>query len=302
MGVATLAELAAEQDCVARRDQLLGLLSEARLRAELDARRWRSLSSTVVCLHNGPLTPGQQQWAAVLSTGAGAALAGRTALAVAGLVRWEVEQVHVLVQPGGRTTPVADADVVVHQSRTFSAADVLSTGQPRTTPARSAIDAATWTRHPRSSAGLVAAVVQQGLATVDELRDALEKARGIRHAPLLRSVLTDIDGGAQALSEIDFSNLCRRFGLPEPRRQEVRHDSQGRRRYLDALLVGPDGREIGVEIDGAHHMQAEQWDRDLDRANDLMIGGTPVLRFTSTTVRTDPARVAAQLKRALGIP
>lgn len=119
--------------------------------------------------------------------------------------------------------------------------------------------------------------------------------------PLLRAILSDIEGGAQSLAEIDFGKLCRRYELPEPQRQVVRVDGDGRRRYLDALLVGPDGREVGVEIDGAHHMEADQWDRDLDRGNEISIGGTLVLHFTATTIRTQPGRVAAQLERALGI-
>jgi very-short-patch-repair endonuclease len=81
----------------------------------------------------------------------------------------------------------------------------------------------------------------------------------------------------------------------------VRVDGDGRRRYLDALLVAPDGREVGVEIDGAPHMQADNWDRDLDRSNEIQIGGTLVLRFTATAIRVEPGRVAAQLGRALGI-
>jgi very-short-patch-repair endonuclease len=81
----------------------------------------------------------------------------------------------------------------------------------------------------------------------------------------------------------------------------MRQEASGRRRYLDALLVGPDGREVGVEIDGAHHMQVAQWDQDLDRGNELAIGGTLTLHFTSLAVRLEPARVAHQIKRALGI-
>ncbi|HSP36428.1 MAG TPA: DUF559 domain-containing protein [Frankiaceae bacterium] len=300
MNFASVGELATKQDCVARRDQVLTLVTEGRLRAQLEARRWRAVSSTVICLHNGPMTPSQQHWAVVLAGGVGAALAGRTALELGGLKNWAVDPVHVLVPLGGRLTDLVDVDVVAHQSRTFAESDIAAASPPRTSVARATIDAATWSRPPRTAAGLVTAVVQQGLASVPQLRDALDRAGAIRHAPLLRSVLNDVEGGAQALSEIDFGSLCRRFGLPEPLRQAIRTDGDGRRRYLDALLVGPDGREVGVEIDGAHHMQASQWDRDLDRTNELTIGGSAVLHFTATRVRLQPARVASQLRRALG--
>ncbi len=297
----TLDQLAELQDCVVRRDQLDGTVSEGRIRAQLAARRWRTLSSTVLALHNGPLTPSQQRWAAALSAGPDAGLAGRTALELAGLKNWKDESVHVLAPVGTRAPALRDVPLVLHQSRTLRSHHVLESGPRRTTVPRAAVDAAGWSRSERTAVGLLAAVVQQKLATADQLADALAEAGPIRHAPVLRSAVCDIAGGAQALSEIDFGRLCRDHGLGEPRRQVLRTDSLGRRRYLDALLVGPDGREVGVEIDGAHHMATEQWDRDLDRSNELTIGGDAVLHFTSLAVRLEPWRVVRQLKQALGI-
>lgn len=296
-----LSKLSHEQCDVVRRDQLAGLVSDARVRAQLAARRWQEVSPTVLVLHNGPPNIEQQRWAAVLGAGDDAALAGRTALSLAGMQRWEDEVIHVLVPMGNRMPALRGVRMVLHQSRNLQDWQILDSAPRRTTVARSAVDAATWSRSPRTAAGIVTAVVQQGLTTVPLLAEALEVAGPIRHAPLLRETLGDIEGGAQSLAESDFGKLCRRFELPEPERQVVRLDSNGRRRYLDALLIGPDDREVGVEIDGAHHMQADQWDRDIDRSNDISIGGTLVLRFTATTIRTQPERVAAQLRRALGI-
>lgn len=296
-----LAKLSREQCDVVRRDQLDGIVSEARTRAQLAARRWRDVSQTVLALHNGPLSIEQQRWAAVLAAGDDAALAGRTALSLAGMQRWEDEIIHVLVPMGHRMPAMRVVRMKLHQSRNLQDWQILDAAPRRTTVARSAVDAATWSRSPRTAAGLVTAVVQQGLTTVALLAEALDVAGPIRHAPLLRATLHDIEGGAQSLAEIDFGKLCRRYELPEPERQVVRLDGDGHRRYLDALLTAPDGREVGVEIDGAHHREADQWDRDLDRGNEISIGGTLVLRFSATTVRTQPGRVAAQLRRALDI-
>lgn len=295
-------DVAKRQGLVVVRRELAELVGSNHLRAQLAAKRWRNASATVVVMHNGPLTAEQQQWVAVLTAGPDAALAGRTSLQMAGLKRWEDAAVHILVPVGHRTTRVPDVSVVFHQSRTLCRTDVISLGAPRTRVARSTIDAASWCRSPRSAAGLITAVCQQGLATPEQLAEALRRAGPIRHAPLLRQTVDDIAGGAQALSEIDFGKLCRAHALPKPERQVLRIDASGRRRYLDAVLTGPDGRKVGVEIDGAHHMDAAQWDRDLDRANDLFDGTMPILRFTSTTIRLDPDRVARQLKRALGLP
>jgi hypothetical protein len=297
----TIDQLAELQDCVVRRDQLTGVVTAGRLRAQLAAERWQELSRTVLALHNGPLTPSQQRWAAALAGGPAAGLGGRTALTLGGLKNWSDDQVHIVAPIGARVPALTGVPMVLHQSRTLRAEHILPSGPPRTRIPRSAVDAAAWSRSPRTAAGLLAAVVQQKLTTAELLADALAAAGPIRHAKLLRSTVCDIAGGAQAMSEIDFGRLCRDNGLGNPPRQVVRYDSTGRRRYLDALLVGPDGREVGVEIDGAHHMQTEQWDRDLDRSNELLIGGAAVLHFTSLAVRLEPQRVLRQLRAALGL-
>jgi hypothetical protein len=111
--------------------------------------------------------------------------------------------------------------------------------------------------------------------------------------------MADAEQGADALSEIDFTNLCRRFGLPLPTRQAVRVEPGGRRRYLDAEWRLADGRILAVEVDGAYHLEARQWSADQLRQNEVVIGGTLVLRFPSNIVRNEPELVADQLRRFL---
>jgi hypothetical protein len=114
---------------------------------------------------------------------------------------------------------------------------------------------------------------------------------------MLRLAVADIAQGAEALSEIDFGRLCRRFGLPAPARQDVRVEPGGRRRYLDAEWIRADGRRIVAEIDGALHLAQRRWWDDQLRQNELVIAGNLVLRFPSAIVRTEPALVADQLRR-----
>jgi hypothetical protein len=109
----------------------------------------------------------------------------------------------------------------------------------------------------------------------------------------------DIGQGAHALSEIDFARLCRRHGLPEPCRQAVRRDSNGRRRYLDAKWRRSDGRDVVAEVDGALHLIARRWWDDQLRQNELVLVGDLVLRFPSVVVRCEPLLVIDQLRRAL---
>ena len=144
--------------------------------------------------------------------------------------------------------------------------------------------------------------MQQGLARPDDLAVELERAGRIRWSRLLARAVADIDGGSQALSEIDFIRLCRRFGLPEPLRQALRLERSGRRRYLDAEWVRTDGRRVVAEVDGAVHLLPRRYWDDMDRGNELTLDGRMVLRFATYAVRAEPERVAEQLARALGLP
>jgi hypothetical protein len=112
-------------------------------------------------------------------------------------------------------------------------------------------------------------------------------------------VLSDIEGGSDALSEVDLMRLCRRAGPPRPQQQVRRRDSAGRWRYLDARLVRPDGRVVLVEADGAVHLDPRRWWDDQERSNDVVVQDDAiVLRFPSVVLRSDPDRVVAQLRAA----
>ena len=297
-----LAALREQQFGVVTRRQLGRLgLSLGQVNAYLDGRRWRSLGPTVIVMHNGPLTLKQQWSAAVLACEAPAALAARTAAQAAGLVGWEVEPVHIVVPRGAKTNAVTDVAVKVHESRRFSEADIHPTRSPaQVSVERALVDAAVWSRRPRSACGLLAAGVQQRLATPARLRDALELAGHVRHRRLLLSVLADIEGGAQAVSEIDFLRFCGRHGFPRPALQ-TRADTGAKRRYLDATFVRQDGRVIGVEIDGAAHLIVATYWHDMRRLNDLVIDGRRVLRFPSAAIHCDDPDAVAQLRSALRV-
>jgi hypothetical protein len=113
------------------------------------------------------------------------------------------------------------------------------------------------------------------------------------------AAVEDIAQGAQALSEIDFVRLCRRFALPAPRQQTVHPDRHGHRRYIDATWRRCDGRLVAVEVDGALHLAVSRWWADQLRQNELSLSDVVVLRYPSVVVREEPALVAAQLRRAL---
>jgi hypothetical protein len=152
----------------------------------------------------------------------------------------------------------------------------------------------------RPGAGLLAASVQQGRASATQLRAALDAATRVRHRAALLAAVVDIEGGSQALSEIDFVRLCRRYRLPPPAQQVVRRDTTGRRRYLDVTWRRADGRLVVVEVDGALHLIVRRWWDDQLRQNEIVLGADAILlRFPSIAVRTDERVVVDQLRRAL---
>jgi hypothetical protein len=67
------------------------------------------------------------------------------------------------------------------------------------------VEAAGTFRQPRPACGILAAAVQQRLTTANELRRNVLRRHRMRNRALLLSVLADIEGGAEALSEIDFA-------------------------------------------------------------------------------------------------
>ena len=141
--------------------------------------------------------------------------------------------------------------------------------------------------------------MQQRLVVASSLHEALDRWPKLRHHHALRLAVFDVEQGAQALSEIDFVRLCRRYGLPPPVLQAVRREPSGRRRYLDALWRDEHGRELAAEVDGALHDSPRAKMSDELRQNEVVIGGTPMLRYSTVVVRCEPARVADQLGRGL---
>lgn len=282
-----------QDDVVARRQLRASGLSRHLAATQLRCGHWQRLGRQVLVLHTGPLTARQQDWAAVLAMPGTAALAGLTAAARQGLTGFSDDVRHVLVPAG--THVDSRAGVVLHVSRRFTAANLHpSRLPPQVRFERAVIDGAAWTTSARRACAVVAAAVQQRLSTAARLTLELRAAGYIRHRALLFSVLADIGGGSHSLAEIDFVRLCRRAGLPLPKRQVVRRDAAGRRRYLDA-----DFGEVVVEVDGALHLRPLDWWDDMARQNELAIDGRRVLRFPSLVFRTEPEVVQRQLRAAL---
>jgi len=269
----------------------------AAIRAQLAARRWQRAGRAIV-LHNGPFQPDERRHVALLNCGPRAVLTAFTAAEEHGLAGWERERIHVLVPAGARVVRPTGSAVRLHYAGNWAATPTLPARRLHQIAPALLVAAGTFAK-PRPACGILAAGVQQRLVSAAQLGLALAAAPRLRHHSVLRTAVQDIGQGSEALSEIDFVRLCRRFGLPAPSRQAVRVEPSGRRRYLDAEWTRRDGQIVAAEVDGALHLTPRSWWDDQFRQNELTISGTLVLRFPSVVVRTEPVLVADQLRRTL---
>lgn len=247
-------------------------------------------------MHNGPLTNAQLAWAALLCCPEGSALAGLSALLIDGLDGFELRGTkRQVVLPEGAARP-STALVTPYWSTELSALDIHPVKQPRRTrPQRRLVDEAAWSTIPRRSRAFILAGVQQGLARPADLHDALARRGPCRHRALIRESILDAEGGKHSLPERDFGVVLRRRGIPAPTHQRVLARPDGRY-FLDASWETLDA---AVEIHGIPHLSVLQWDKDLFRANEIVIIGPRLLAFSSYAVRHEPDVVASQAARLL---
>jgi very-short-patch-repair endonuclease len=301
-----LTDLLREQDGVVSTASALGWLSQQQLRWRVTSGRWQQPCRGIVVAHSGPLTQKQRLWAALLWAGEGAVLAGLTAAGLDGLEGFPdranaAQPIHLLV-PACRSVrrKPPGLPVAVHYSIMLTPDDVHPLREPRRTRlARSLVDAAAWMGSDRGAQAVLAAGVQQRLVRAGDLLAVVAGNQRRPRRAMMMATLDDIAGGAQALSELDFTRLVRRHRLPEPDRQAPRRDAAGRRRWLDAVW---ETARLIVEVDGIHHLDADQYWADMDRGNDFTLDGYRILRFPAFAVRYQADYVAGKIRDALRSP
>jgi very-short-patch-repair endonuclease len=294
---ARVTSLGRDQGAVVSRRQLYAAgVTRGEVRHEVRVGRWQPIGDQSVCLHNGEVKRLGHLWAAVFQGGPRACLDGEAALVAAGLERYDPERLRVSVPRGARVrrTPLYD----IRQTRRWSAEDLVTVGIRRVRVPTAAIRAALWARTDKQAAYLLALVVQQGLATPEQLGADLLRIRRDKRRLFLHAIVNDLLDGARALGELDVAAECRRRGLPEPARQVLRRDGHGRY-YLD--LYWPEHRLV-VEVDGIHHAWAENVVGDALRQNALVLDGDTVLRLPLLGLRLSPDDFFGQIATALSRP
>lgn len=254
---------------------------------------WQRLSAATLLTHG--LTPerGALHWAAALHF-EDALLTGRAALEIEGLPADPTGRIDIVGLRHGRPAPFAGC--FVHASRRGVAA--IGTGVPRTTVEVSVLNAMSWSRSDTQATAICVMAIQRGLTQLEALQHVSRSVHGSRTFALARRRLALIPDGAHSTLELDFGRLCARFGLPQPRRQVHRKDTEGRDRYVDAVFA-VNGRQLIVEIDGLQHLDSQVKIDDQLRANSFTLQGATVLRVPGLALRTNPAPFMRQIQQAL---
>lgn len=290
-----VAAIAATQADVVSRSQLYAAgLCRGEVRAELRAGRWTAVGRHCICVHSGPLTTLGRHWAAVLEGGPRAFVDGDSSLVLAGLKHYDVDRIRISVPRGARIRH-RGTTVSIRQTRRWDPHDLEGTGLPRSRVPVAAIRAALWASSDRQAALLVTMVVQQRLATARQLAEEMLRVRRDKRRTFLHSVLLDLLGGVQSLGELDVIRGCRDRGIPAPDTQVLRRTGRGSI-YLDLRWKR---WKVVVEVDGIHHLWAQQVVSDALRQNSVALSGDTVLRLPLLGLRACPDDFFEQIAEAL---
>lgn len=295
-------EVAARQEDLITREQLRACgVDRWRVRNQLAAGRWTARTSTVIATTTGAPSRAQLLWLGVLHARPPAIVGDLTAAELAGLRGWNREDVTVLLPDENAIDEVVPGVRFVRTRRPLALMVAPGSGPPRCRLEPAILHFAAYQPAHRTAEGVLAAAVQQRLTTPTALLGWIDRMRPLRRAPQLRRVLSEIDGGAQSVAELDVARMCRASGLALPRRQIRRQDRAGRGRWTDCEWRLLDGRILVLEVDGGFHLEVEHWEDDLARQRSLTAADRLVVRCSARELRETPERVARDL-RALGVP
>jgi hypothetical protein len=292
-----MAALARRQHGLVTRAQASGLLTADQLRHRLRTGQLELVRKGVYRVAGAPGSWEQSLLAACLAV-PGSAVSFRAAAALWDFESFPRDGLEITVPERSRRR--LDG-VIVHDSAVVGnlhRATVM--GIPVTSPARTLCDL-TAVERPWKVERAVDEALRRKLVSLRALATVAEElhGRGRRRCTMMREILEHrLPGSHPGESEPErrIADLLVRVGLPEPARQHwVR---LGARRYRIDLCY-PEHR-IAIEYDGwDFHKGRRAFDNDRARANELVLLGFSVLRFTSrSSDQTIVETVDAALTRA----
>ena len=160
------------------------------------------------------------------------------------------------------------------------------------------VDAMRFARTDKEASFIAVWCLQRQIVNLPDLALEVERTLSIAGTDRVRRVLKLLKPGINAVSELEFDGLCKKYRVPAPTRQSLRRDSEGRARYLDAVWERSN-RTLAVEVDGLGHLDYQVRADDMFRDNSMMLSGITTIRIPAQELRRDPQRWMLQIADAL---
>ncbi len=249
---------------------------------------WQRMYPGVVLLHNGPPTPDQHLTAALLRAGPGCAVTGAEACRRHGLPA-HGRELHLLSPGSVRGT----GSLIIERTSPMPPSTDVG-GFPVVSAARAVVDACRQLRSADEATALIAAAVQRGRCTLEDLHAAARTNRfGTK---LVRTVLADL-GRAESVAERDAHRLSRRIRLTTPHWNVTVADADGS--FIGKPDAWFDDVALAWEIDSrAFHHNPRDHERTLARNTRYAAAGILVVQTLPTRLRDHPDQVAHELRKA----
>jgi len=277
-----------------RQAECLGMSADVLNRRVRIGGPWQRMFPGVYLTVTGTPTIDQMDTAALLYAGDYSMITGLAALRRLGIWAPAISATDVLIPDTRRR--VSRNYVRMHRT-TKLPTEWLAQGEIRMAMIpRALADTALDLASVRDVRAVVAAGIQQGRCSVQQLEDELRDRR-LHNAKLLRSVLAEVAAGIRSSPEGDLMDLIKKSGLPDP--------VYNPRLYIgDRLLARPDAwwelAGVAAEVDSREwHLSPEAWERTMKRHDRMTAAGIRVLHFSPSQIKTEPGIVAAIIKDAL---
>ncbi|MGW4497187.1 endonuclease domain-containing protein [Micromonospora sp. NPDC004336] len=185
--------------------------------------------------------------------------------------------------------------LVVHHS-VIPTRPVLVRGVPCVPAARCAVELARTVRR-LDALPVLDAAIRSGTVDPHELMAEVAVHRGLRGVRQIRNLVPLADGRAECRQESQLRLVLVDGRLPAPEPQLWVHDGDGLPRYR--LDLGYRARRVGIEYDGASHLERDQLRYDRERMNWLDVNGWRMRYFTDRDLYSRPACIVATIRAAL---
>lgn len=231
---------------------------------------------------------------ALLVAPAQAVVGFHTAAALHGFGVVTSRTVHLMV-PAGAPFPQRPG-ITVHQVAVPIGEPQLTLGVPCAPPERCAVDLARTVRRADAITVLDAAM-RAGACPIDSLQREVARHDGLRGVRHVRELVTLADGRAECRQESQLRLILHDARLRGFEPQVEVYDGDGRPCYR--LDLADRARRVGVEYDGASHLDRVRLRTDRNRHNWLASRGWIMRYFTDHDLYHRPDRIVAVVRETL---